>query len=351
MKRRIRLGVIGCGMVAHYHMKNLMTDDRVELLWIAEISKKALKAAGEEFAVPNATTDYKVMLEDPALDAVVVSTPPTTHAPIGIAVMRAGKHLMLEKPIAHTVSDARKLLRESEKHPHLTITDCSCRHARLNPKFRTIKKFIASGKIGRVYHIHYRSLQRQQRSGVEYHPSAKWFLNRALSGGGPLNDFGVYPLSFHLGVVGEPTFISTEAFCIGRLDKVDPGTPIYDVEEHGGALMKFSSGLSMYWEIGYNAHSDDVDSTTIYGTTGGLQFAFGSWSGDNIKHFYIDNEGAGKPRYRTLKVSHKNHIDDTYQLDRAFIDAIAKKKGAPMPFSLAVKNLEIIHQVYKAADW
>ena len=68
----------------------------IDRLWIAEISKKALKAAGEEFAVPNATTDYKVMLEDPALDAVVVSTPPTTHAPIGIAVMRAGKHLMLK---------------------------------------------------------------------------------------------------------------------------------------------------------------------------------------------------------------------------------------------------------------
>jgi len=348
---KLQIGMIGGGMIAQIHMKNFQEDQRTEILWLAEINQKTLKQVAKEFAVPNSTRDYKDMLQDPDLDAVVVSTPPDSHYPIGMEVMKAGKHLMLEKPLALTVLEAKKLLAESEKHPNLIITGCSCRHTRLNPKFAYVKKFIDSGKLGRIYHIHHQCIGRQSRGGIEYNPPAKWFLDRKRAGGGPLYDWGVYDLSFHLGVMGEPTFITAQAFCINGLDRVDPGTPVFTVEEHGGTLMKFAGGLTYYWERASNAHNSVPNQTTLYGTKGGLRFAYCTWDSNEVEHFYVDKEGQGKARSKILKVDMTRHKNDMYHLGQAFINALLRKGPLPMPWKLEVKNLEIINKVYKAAGW
>ncbi|HIE44345.1 MAG TPA: Gfo/Idh/MocA family oxidoreductase [Candidatus Omnitrophica bacterium] len=348
--RKLQIGIIGGGMIAERHMNNFKMDERTEILWVADIEYNTLKRIASRFDVPNSTRDYREMLKDHNLDAVVVSTPPDSHCRIGLDVMRAGKHLMMEKPLAPTVSEAKQLLKESEKHKNLIITGCSCRHARLNPKFDYVKKLIDSGKLGRVYFIHHQSVNRQARAGIEYNPTAKWFLDRNRAGGGPLYDWGVYDLSFHLGIVGEPDFISAEGFCINGLDSVDFGTNVFTVEEHGFALMKFEGGLNYYWERANNAHNVVPNQTRIYGTRGGLRFSYTTDSNE-VEYFYIDKEGHGKAKSEILKVDMSQHKNDMYQLGQAFINVLLRKGPVPMPLALEVKNLEIIHKVYKTAGW
>ena len=350
-KKKWQMGIIGGGMIARAHLQNFQEDERSEILWLADINKDTLKRVAKEFAVPKATSNYENMLEDSELDTVVVSTPPDTHYRIGMEVMKAGKHLMLEKPLALTVSEAKELLAESKKYQDLVITGCSCRHARLNPKFHYVKKLIDSGKLGKVYHVHHQCINRQGRGGIEYNPAAKWFLDRKRAGGGPLYDWGVYDLSFHLGILGEPTFISAQAFCINGLDRVDPGTKIFTVEEHGGALMKFAGGLTYYWERASNAHNSVPNQTTIYGTEGGLRFSYTTWGSNKVEYFYVDEEGRGKARPKILKVNMSRHKNDMYHLGQAFINALEGKSPVPMPLEIEVTNLQVIHQVYRAAGW
>ena len=346
------IGLIGGGMIAIGHMKNFAADPRVRILWVADPSDKALANAKEQFAVPNLTKDYREMLKDPAVDAVVVCTPPALHTEQAIAVMRAKKHLMLEKPMAATIADVRKIVAEARKHPKLIITDCSARHARLNPKFSLVKKMIDSGKLGRVYFIHHNAIGRQGRGGIEYNPPAKWFLDRKLAGGGPLMDWGVYDLSFHLGILNEPKFLSAKCgFCINGLDKVDPGTKTFTVEEHGAVLLEFDGGLKYFWERGNNAHNRAPNETRIYGTKGGLRLAYCTWDSPEITYYWVDKNGRGKAKDKVIKVDMSKHKGDLTELDLAFVSALLGKGPIPMPLDLAARNMEIIHKAYACTGW
>ncbi len=346
------IGVIGAGMIGKQHLANFVGDRRTRVLWVADIDPAALDYAASHFGPKHLTNDYRELLADPAVDAVVVATPPSEHTRQAIDSLRAGKHVMLEKPMAPTLSEARRVLAEANRRPDLLITDCSCRHARLNPKFAKVKQIIESGVLGDVYFIHHNSVNRQGRGGLEYNPPAKWFLDRAIAGGGPMYDWGVYDLSFHLGVLGEPRFLrAAGGFCVNGLDRVDPGTPVFTVEEHGGALMEFEGGLKYYWERATNAHSLVGNETRIYGTKGGLRFGFCTWDSPQIVHYYVDRAGRGKARQRTLRVNLRNRQPDMHYMGRAFVDAVLAGGPPPMPLDLAYKNLQILHKVYRAAGW
>ena len=351
--KKLQIAFIGGGMIANAHMSNFHDDRRTEIRGLAELNKTALKNTGAEYGIPHLTTDYKALLKDPEIDAIVVCTPPGLHCKIGIDVLRAGKHLIMEKPLTRTPAEARRLLKEARKHPQLLATGCSCRHARLQPKYPFIKKLIDSGKIGEVYFIHPRAVSRQGRPGIEYHPTAKWFLDREVAGGGPLYDWGVYDLSFHLGILDEPEFKKCEAFCINGLDKVPAGTKTFTVEEHGGALLVFKNGLKYYWERASNAHQDIPNQTSIYGTKGGLRFTYTSF-GDvhEVEHFYVGNNGKGEAKKKVLKVNMSRHEKgDMHAVGQAMIKALQGKGPVPMPLELELKNLEILDAVYKAANW
>ena len=348
--RKLQIGFIGSGMIANAHMRNFHDDRRTEIRAVADLSKKAREAMAAEYDIPLVTRDHRKLLSDPDLDAVVVCTPPGSHLALGLDVMRAGKHLIMEKPLAPTLAAARRLVREAARRPELMVTGCSCRHARLQPKFPYIKKMIDAGKLGEVYFVHHRTVSRQGRPGIEYHPAAKWFLDRNNAGGGPLYDWGVYDLSFHLGVLGEPEFDSCEAFCINGLDRVPAGTKTFTVEEHGAAMMKFKSGLRYYWERASNAHQEIPNQTSIYGTRGGLRFTYVG-DANEITYFYTGDQGKGKVRQRTYRVNMSRHQGDMYAVGQAVIRALEGKGPVPMPLELELKNLAIMHAVYKAAGW
>ncbi len=350
-KQHFQIGIIGGGMIAQAHMKNFAGDARTTLRWLAEINPEARAASAKTFQIARTTADYREMLQDPELDAVVVCTPPISHREIGIACLKAGKHLLMEKPLTLTMEDAHALLAEAKRHPQLKVSGCSARHARLNPKFAFVKRIIDQGTLGKVYFVHHRCLARQGRGGIEYHPAAKWFLDRSKSGGGPLYDWGVYDLSFHLGVLGEPELAKVDAFCVNGLDSVPHGAPAFTVEEHGGAFMTFKDGMRYFWERAANVHTEEPNRTTILGTKGGLRFGYCSWDPASIEFFDVDQGGAGKKRMETLEVDMSSHKDDMLPLGKGFIDFLQGTSPAPMALETEVKNLGILHAVYQAAGW
>lgn len=146
----VNIGIIGAGMWGNVHMDTLHKSERATLRWVCDVNRKALDAAQTKFAIPNATEDYVTVLADPEVDAVVVATPPYTHVDIGMAAWRAGKHLLIEKPIAINRAQVAQFLDEVAQHPDLVVLEGSCRHVRLNPKFAFVKALIDSGKLGKA---------------------------------------------------------------------------------------------------------------------------------------------------------------------------------------------------------
>jgi len=338
------IGVIGAGWIAKAHMGFLQETGRVNITWIAARNPENLEKVRSDFNIPNKTRDYKDILKDPAVDVVLIATPPDTHKEMFIEALRAHKHVLLEKPMALTRKELEEMMAEKALYPELIAMECSGRHSRLNPKFKLVKELIDSGALGEVYHIHHQSVGRQNRPGIEFHPIAKWFLDKSRAGGGPLFDWGVYDLSFHLGVLGDgPQLdqVETVVFRSG-LDDVDPQTEVYDVEEHLVVNMKLSGGISYHWERGAHAHMEVPNETRIYGTRGGILLAYCTWDDPEIIFYDLDEEGKAR---ETLYARECPKEEDGFFLSRHLIDVLDGNVQPVVTLETAKKHMEIIFTI------
>lgn len=344
-------GLLGAGMIAQHHIQSLQKSGRANVTWVAARRPEAVEKLRNDYAIANATVDYREMLADERLDAVIISTPPSTHLQMFNDVIKAGKHVLLEKPSAMSLKEVDEMIALKNQYPELVVCDASCRHSRLQPMFSFIKKFIEEGHLGEIYFIHHNSVAMQSRPGIEYHPTAKWFLDRNIAGGGPLFDWGVYDLSFHLGILNDAPELKkvNHVFLKSNLDQVDPGTDIYNVEEHFAASLSFSNGLDFYWERGGHANMEVPNETRIYGTRGGLKFQFLSWDQHDVNFYFVENEGRGKAANKTFQVDFSGQ-DDAFELIQHFLDVMDGKSKPAMPLELSKKHLEIIFKCYEEAN-
>ena len=266
-----------------------------------------------------------------------------------IETLQAGKHVLLEKPMALSKEELEEMMRVKAQHPELIAMDCSGRHSRLNPKFNLVKELIGSGALGEIYHIHHQSVSRQNRPGIEFHPVAKWFLDKSKAGGGPLFDWGVYDLSFHLGILGdEPELERVEHVVLkSGLDDVDPETDVYDVEEHMIVNMQFSGGITYYWERGAHAHVEVPNETRIYGTLGGIKLAYCTWDEPEIVFFDLDDNG--KAREKQF-IRDRPEKEDGFYLSRHLINVLDGVEQPAISLETAKKHMEIIFHCREAAD-
>jgi predicted dehydrogenase len=351
MKKLFNFGIIGAGMIAEKHIIGLQKTGNVQIDWVARSNASLLKEFQKKFDIPKGTTNYREILADPEVDAVVITSPPQFHYQMFMDSVSAGKHILLEKPAAIKKQHIEEMVKIADAHPELIISDCSSRHARLQPKFRKVKEIIDSGILGEIYFIHHNAVARQSRPGIEYHPSAKWFLNREIAGGGVLFDWGVYDLSFHLGLLNDiPQIEDIDLlFMKSGLDNIDPGTNVFDVEEHFAVNLKLSGGLKYYWERSTNANMEAINETRIYGTKGGIKLGFCSWENPEIEFFDVENDGKGRARKEIIKVDMSKQ-EDNDELSKHFVNVLLGTEKVAMPLSLAAKHLDIIFRIYEKRE-
>ncbi len=349
-EKQFVFGIIGAGMIAEKHIAGLQKSGNVKIKWIARKDEEKLADICKKYNIPHGTTNYHDILKDEEVDAVVITSPPQMHFQMFKDAVDSKKHILLEKPAAIKKGHLIEMLRLANENPDLIISDCSSRHARLQPKFLKVKEIIDSGKLGDIYFIHHNSVARQSRPGIEYHPSAKWFLNKEIAGGGVLFDWGVYDLSFHLGVLNDkPELLDFKLlFMKNGLDKKDPETNIFDVEEHFAVSMDMSNDLKYYWEHATNANMEAENETRIYGTKGGIKLSFCSWEKNIIEFFYVDEDGKGKAVKEVIEIDMSKQ-EDNDALSKHFVNVLLGKEKNAMPLSLAAKHLDIIYRIYDSA--
>ncbi len=348
-EKRYNVGLIGAGMIARQHLAHMQKTGRADVSWIAAINPDNLEKVREEFNISNKTHDYRDILKDPKVELVLITTPPHLHKEMFIEAVKAGKHVLLEKPMALNVKEIEEMMEVKRIYPEVRAMECSGRHARLTPKFRKVKELIDSGILGEIYRVHHNSVARQGRPGIEFHPAAKWFLNKALAGGGPLFDWGVYDLSFHLGLLGdryEVEKVERAVFKSG-LDDIDPGTEIYDVEEHFVVDMQLSDGITYYWERGSHANVEVPNETRIYGTRGGIKMAYCTWEDPAITVYDLDQDG--KARQQKIELDYKDQ-DDGYALSEHLFRVLDGSEEPVISMETARKHMDILFSCYEVVQ-
>lgn len=146
----IRMGVIGCGYWGPNLIRNFHNNPEVELVAIGDIDTARLEQVGRLYPTVQRHTDHRDIVNDASIDAVVVATPVTTHFPLGMEVLAAGKHLFVEKPMAASADECRRLNDQADQNGLVVMVG----HTFLfSPAVCKISDYIATGDLGDVYYV------------------------------------------------------------------------------------------------------------------------------------------------------------------------------------------------------
>ena len=195
MKKTV-LAIIGCGRIAkNAHFPALSKMDNIRIKYACDLIIEKADAMKEKYPMIEQTiTDYKVALADPEVEAVFVLTPNYAHYTVTMDALRAGKHVMCEKPITVNYALSCEMAEEAEKQNKiLNIGVCN----RYHRSVEMLEEMVREGKFGNIYHVYcsFRSFRSIPGLGGA-------FTDKAQSGGGVLIDWGVHFLDLILYVLG-----------------------------------------------------------------------------------------------------------------------------------------------------
>jgi predicted dehydrogenase len=157
-----------------------------KLVAIADVNRKLAGEMGERFGIKSVFKDYRKMLKMDGLDAVSVCTPNFLHCPMCVDSSRAGKHVMVEKPIATSMKEVRKMVAAAKKARKILMVE---QPQRFRPAHETAQELLAKKVVGKVNHV----IGRFGHGGPEgWAPDSKWFFDAKRAFGGAMADLGIH---------------------------------------------------------------------------------------------------------------------------------------------------------------
>jgi predicted dehydrogenase len=266
----IRVGIIGAGMIAHRaHAEAFQAVPGAEVVAVADVDEPRAREFAEKYGIPRVFTDYEEMLERAGVDAVSVPLPVFLHAPATIAALKAGKHVLCEKPMARSSAEAQAMVdaaRASGKK--LAVY---WRH-RFGAQAKKAKQLIDSGELGRVYYVRTVGLRWRGRPAFDARMTrfGKWFGSLEQAGGGPLMDIGGYALDLVMGLLGFPQVRSASAATFREIDRERMDREGYEVEDLAVGLIRLENGACISLESSFAGNIDGPNGTWIFGSKAGL---------------------------------------------------------------------------------
>jgi len=284
MSEKIRVGFVGAGGIAGTHIGYLKTIPDVEVIALADPAEGACERTAQQHGLDGARTfkDYKQMLKLKDLDAVSVCTPNWLHARPTIEALRAGKHVLVEKPMAMSAREAKAMCEAARKAKKVLTIGFQ---QRFRPAAQFLRRAVEEGQLGDVLYCRAHALRRR---GI---PSWGVFGRKELQGGGPLIDIGVHILEVSHYLMGKPKPIAASAACYTYLGNRRPEATApwgdwdyktYNVEDLAVGFVRFEGGATLSIESSFAAHIEkEVFSTTLMGTKAGALL-------DGGAHLYTD---------------------------------------------------------------
>jgi predicted dehydrogenase len=293
----MKVGVVGLGWAGQQHIDAYGEIEGVELTGIAGLEEDVRARLVAEHGVPNDFARWEDLLALEGLDAISVAVPTFLHAPIAVAALGRGLHVLSEKPIAIDGAEAETMVRAARDAGR--VLDVAFNHRRRGDVQR-LKQEIDAGRLGRTY---YAKAWWLRRTGIP--TLGSWFTRAELAGGGPLVDIGVHVLDFALFLLGNPGVrtVSASTFDLlgsngfggstGSSKSGATGDPTFDVEDLATVFMRLDDGGTLLLEASWAAHRADGDQfgATLYGTEGGAEWIVDDYAEVGTLKVFGDDEG------------------------------------------------------------
>lgn len=335
--KKVRVGVVGLGM-GRYHIKDYQKDRRVEVAAGCDINAKRVEQVCDEHGVEGRYTDLKKMLREAKLDAVSIATPNKFHAPQTIAALKAGLHVLCEKPMAMSAQEGERMKVAAKKaRRNLMISF----NQRFDPVPWAAKQQVETGVLGEIY---FGRTVWHRRRGVP--GLGGWFTNKALSGGGPLIDLGVHRLDLALWLMGfpKPVSVSGSTYCKIANKIAKKARKSYDVEDVACGLVKFDNGATLIVEASWALNIGRRHLlTTLCGDKGGLCYGHMHGGKEPVAEIYTEEKGLLFTK--TLDSSSIRPPSPRAE----FVSSILEKRQPLATADHGIKVMRILDGIYKSA--
>ncbi|WP_141692903.1 Gfo/Idh/MocA family protein [Leifsonia xyli] len=319
-----------------------------KLVAIAGMEDGPRAELGDKYGIARRYSDWRELVADGNLDVVSVAVPTFLHAPIAIGALDAGIHVLSEKPIARTATEAQGMV--DAAHRSGRVLEVAFNHRRRGD-IEALKAAIDDGRIGRPYHARASWLR---RSGIP--ALGSWFTNREMAGGGPLIDIGVHVLDYALYLFGEPRVTAVSAVTHSELgvrgrggsasDRRNVGSA-YEVEDLASLLLRLEGGGSIIVETSWAAYrpAGDEFGITLYGTEGGADLRVKDYAPTGELTLF-SGEGEESEDVSITADAGRGHL----AVVETFLEHVADRANwSQWDGSLALERARVIDAAYESA--
>lgn len=254
-ERTIKIGIVGSRFMARIHYDSLQMIPDTRVVAVASPTADHARAFAEARGIPHAFTDYHDLVALPEIDVVIVTTPNEHHAPVTIAAARAGKHVIVEKPLCRNLIEADAMIAACrEAGVKLMYAEEFC----FAPKYVRVKEVIDEGAIGRVYRMNHTEKGRG--------PANPWYWDLDRSGGWALPQLGSHALGIVRWMLGRPPATSVYAR-IGQHFHRDRGRG----DDDAIVIVEFGDDLTAVVDVSWGKLGGMDDRMEVFGTGGVTQ--------------------------------------------------------------------------------
>ncbi len=324
---KLKVAVIGCGSIAKYrHLPEYANNKDVEIVAVCDIVAERVKEFADLYEV-TAYTRYEELLANPSIDAVSVCTPNYLHAPISIAALQAGKHVLCEKPMATSRLDAENMIKAAqENNKKLMIAH----NQRFVPSHQKAKQLIKNGEVGKIYSFR-TTFGHGGPEGWSADGAESWFFKKEQAFIGAMGDLGVHKTDL-LRFILDEEFVEVGAF-IETSAKSNA-----DVDDTAVCVLKTESGIIGTLAASWSYVSKEDNSTIIYGENAILRL-----EDDPVNSLVVQYKSGEVVKYELggIQTNDSGGQTNTQVIDQ-FVNAIIQDVEPAVSGEEGMKSLQII---------
>lgn len=341
MSKRVKVGVIGIGAIGTIHADAYKATPEAELTAICDVSKERLSSQGDRLGVAQRFANYHDLLKSD-VDAVSVCVGNVLHRDVAIAALKAGKHVLLEKPMAMNANQATDIAVAAKKARRVLQIAMVWRQA---ADVQLVREYVQNGFFGSIYHIRIVMLRRRGIPGL-----GGWFTTKSASGGGPMIDLGVhvFDAAMYMSGLWKPTHVSAMTYAkFGRNMKdykyvsMWAGPPrfngVCDVEDYSVGMIRFGKQATMSFEISWAGNTEETQFIDILGDKAGARVIDG-------KPLTIMTEHNGRPADISPKFD--GNVNRFQQQNSKFVAACKGLRPPVVTGDEGVTTMKLIDAVY-----
>lgn len=336
---KLKIGIIGAGQEAlHSHFPNCRKNSGIaEITAVCDINEASARAAAEQFQVPAFYTDHRDMLEKENLDVVTVCVTNKFHKNLTVDALKAGCHVLCEKPPAMNADEAEYMERTAEEAGKYLSYNLHYRYA---PEVQLVKRMIEGGEFGKLYACRIQAIRRR---GI---PGWGNFTNADMQGGGALVDIGIHMLDSALYLLGYPKPLYAAANSSDRIGKNertglmgDWNPDRFTVEDGLFGYIQFENGISLQLDTAFALNGKEKQRMNVE--------LYGDIAGASVFEGEIYTKKAGQ--LVDMKLPFVQDIDKRSLSISGFIQCCAEGKAPMITAREGSALMRVIDALYESA--